>query len=233
MSQIAESCGGGEAGRQLVPGSLRGYRTWRLRRRDVPEGMLPMTSLTRRHVVWTPTLTARCAASDLEMRKVPEFEDHSAPHLGCNCGIYAWYTPDDTARLKGRIFGAVEASGLVLMGDRGFRAERVRVVAVVTRKSKLAVACQQAGITVYAHRRELVGAYPPEDVSALIGGADAPVPRQPMVASTGFHSAALFAVWARTAVMIAAAVALPATAALIAVAAAHLALILLLVCGTR
>ena len=57
MSEIAEACGGGDSGRPLVPGSLRGYRTWwhASRRASVPDGMLPLTSVTRRHIVWATT----------------------------------------------------------------------------------------------------------------------------------------------------------------------------------
>ena len=43
----------------------------------------------------------------------------------------------------------VQASGLILMGDRGFRAERTRIVAIVTGNRRIAAACTQADIAVY------------------------------------------------------------------------------------
>jgi hypothetical protein len=73
MSYVSEVCGGGDAGRDLVPGALRGYRTWRLLRwrTQVPDGTLPLTSVTRRRVVWGPSLTARCKRGDHGTRGGP------------------------------------------------------------------------------------------------------------------------------------------------------------------
>ena len=174
MSEIAGACGGGDACRPLVPGSLRGYRTWQPAHRHerAPDGVLPLTSVTRPNVVWTPTLTARCVPRDTGCPSpgpstLPA--DHGAPQPGCNCGIYGWYGPDDTGMLDARIFGTIQASGLILMGEHGFRAERARITAVVTRNRRVAAACTQAGIAVYRRRRDLLGDYPPEDLSSLLG----------------------------------------------------------------
>ncbi|HEX7096281.1 MAG TPA: hypothetical protein VF183_10390, partial [Acidimicrobiales bacterium] len=107
MNQISNACGGGYSGRALVPGSLRGYRTWRLASRfeRVPDGMLPLTSVTRRDVCWTPTMHATCTPEvGPPSRRRPVSpslrSDHTAPDRGCKCGIYAWYEPDDTAMLR-------------------------------------------------------------------------------------------------------------------------------------
>ena len=66
MSEITRAFGG-DHGRQLVPGSLRGYRSWRRigRRTQVPDGMLPMAAVTRTSVLWAPTLHAECTEPDL------------------------------------------------------------------------------------------------------------------------------------------------------------------------
>jgi hypothetical protein len=174
MSEIAEACGGGDAGRPLVPGSLRGYRTWRHagRRAAVPDGMLPLTSVTRRHVVWTSKLSARCVTRDTVGSGVGSSalpDDHPAPGAGCNCGIYGWYAPDDARILNASVFGTIEASGRVLMGERGFRAERARITAVVTRNRRVTAACTRAGIAVYRRKRDLLRDYPPDDLSSLLG----------------------------------------------------------------
>jgi hypothetical protein len=177
MSEISRACGGGDAGRSLVPGALRGYRTWRPVRRKVElsYGMLPLSSLSRRNVVWRTELTAECTPPDVGGKAfggsvLPG--DHPAPYNGCECGIYAWYDPRDTRILHARVFGVVEASGLVLLGDRGFRAQRARVAAVVTRNRRVAAACSDAGVQVFRSRRQLIRAYPPEDVTTLIGPPD-------------------------------------------------------------
>jgi hypothetical protein len=174
MSDIAEACGGGDAGRPLVPGALRGYRTWRPagRRGQVPAGMLPLTSVSRRHVVWTPMLSARCVPRDAGSPSpgpptLPA--DHPAPRAGCNCGIYGWYAPEDTVMVDASVFGTIQASGLILMGELGFRAETARITAVVTRNRRVAAACTQAGIAVYRRRRDLLRDYPPDDLSSLLG----------------------------------------------------------------
>jgi hypothetical protein len=173
MSEIAKACGGGDAGRPLVPGSLRGYRTWQLAgRSDAPDGMLPLTSVTRPHVVWSPTLRAHCVPPDPGCPgRGPSTPptDHRAPQPGCSCGIYGWYDPDDTGMLDARVFGTFEASGLILMGERGFRAERARITAVATLNRRVTAACIQAGIAVYRRRRHLLRDYPPADPSSLLG----------------------------------------------------------------
>jgi len=174
VSEIAEACGGGDSGRPLVPGSLRGYRTWWRagRRASLPDGMLPLTSVTRRHVIWDTTLSARCVPRDTARSgpgsaEVPN--DHPAPRAGCNCGIYGWYAPGDAGIVSASVFGAIEASGRILMGERGFRAERARITAVVTRNRRVAAACTRAGIAVYRRRRELLRDLPPDDPSSLLG----------------------------------------------------------------
>src|SRR6516164_4793827 len=97
---ISDACGGGDSGRALVPGSLRGYRMWRLLGRHalVPERALPLSSVTRR-VVWPPTLEGRCTPPDMEwQRAAPStvfLASHRSPSRGCDCGIYAWYAPGD------------------------------------------------------------------------------------------------------------------------------------------
>src|SRR5438034_746733 len=168
----SNACGGGDSGRALVPASLRGYRTWRTlsRHAPLPEGALPLASVTR-HVVWPPKLDARCTPWDTEQHApvsaTTSRAAHRSPSRSCDRGIYAWYSPDDTAMLHARVVGAVEASGLVLVGDRGFRAEQARIIAVVTRNRRLAAACAAAGIRVYRRRRDLMRDYPPDDGSGL------------------------------------------------------------------
>jgi hypothetical protein len=182
VTRLSTYCGGGDTGRPLVAGTLLGYRTWRPARRwtRVPEGALPLTAVTRRHIIWTPTLRACCSPPWIAPRHreavVPP--DHHAPFAGCRCGIYAWYQPDDTGILHAGVFGAVEASGIILMGDRGFRSERARIVGVVTRNRRVAAACDEAGIDVYRHRRDLLRDHPPHDIGTLLGE---PVAHEPDV----------------------------------------------------
>src|SRR5262249_19107972 len=137
---------------------------------------------------------------------------HHSPSRGCDCGIYAWYAPDDTAILYARVFGAVEASGLVLMGERGFRAARARIVAVVTRNRRLAAACAAAGVTVYRRRRALLRDHPPEDLSGLLAADSKPEPEvhEPSRQAAGrFGRVVCGVVWGRAVLLALAAALLP------------------------
>jgi hypothetical protein len=93
-------------------------------RAHVPDGTLSLTSVTRCRVVLGPSLTARCKPSDTGTAGpgLPTLDGaHHAPQAGCSCGIYGWYAPADAGKVSARVFGVVEASGLSLIGGRGFR----------------------------------------------------------------------------------------------------------------
>jgi hypothetical protein len=245
MTPISEACGGGDAGRALVPGSLRGYRTWRLighrAGAKLADGALPLTSVSRRNVRWARTLVARCEPADPGVpgpAPAPSSgeADHHAPAAGCVCGIYGWYDPKDTYMTDARVFGVVEASGLVVMGERGFRAEKATITAVATRNRRLAAACERAGVATYRRRRDLVRDHPPEDTSTLLGdppppAAQAADPTRPVLG--GFDVFVLSAIWVRALLIAAAFVALPLAPALAAAAVAHVATMGLLVTRIR
>jgi hypothetical protein len=191
--------------RTLVAGTLRGYRSWRVVPRGVPlePGVLPLASVTRSHVSWPPALSASCtslevAPTDLSPR--PE-STHRAPARDCSCGIYAWYSPQDARMVAAEVFGVVQASGLVLLGTSGFRAEQAQIAAIVTRERRIAAACSDAGIVVYRRRRDLLADHPPDDVASLIGEAPAEDAWHPRA----FGLLIGFSVWMRAAILIAAA----------------------------
>jgi hypothetical protein len=239
MSQISGMCGG-EDGRPLVAGSLRGYRTWRLQRRgsSARGDSLPLTSVTRR-VVWGPSLTASCTPEAMAhpgQGPAILIGDHAAPAAGCRCGIYGWYDPNDTGMLRAGVFGVVEASGLVVMGERGFRAERARIVAVVSRNRRLAAACEQAGIAVYRRRRDLVRDCPPEDLSALLGeprDRQPPAPPAGPPSLSGLDRLVLMAVCGRVALIAAALAVLPTGPAVVTAIVAQVALLSLVAARLR
>ncbi|MBV8951533.1 MAG: hypothetical protein JOZ99_11705 [Actinobacteria bacterium] len=226
------ACGGGDEGRPFVAGTLRGYRTWHplTRWSKVPDGSLPLAAVAQRDVVWPPTLTARCIpprfAGDVGMVQTK----HDAPRSGCTCGIYAWYDPVDAGIFNARVFGAVQASGLILMGDRGFRAERARITAIVTRNRRIAAACSDAGIAVYRHRRDLIREHPPEDLTSLLGHPPVTTEERELgrARQRRANRTLVFALCGRTAVIVAAALALPWPAAVLAAVIAEVVLIMLI-----
>jgi hypothetical protein len=193
-----------------------------------------LTSVTRRRVVWAPSLTARCRPSDTGIPGPwsPMLESaHHAPQAGCGCGIYGWYAPTDTGMVRARVFGVVQASGLILMGERGFRAGTVKIAGVVTRNRRVTTACTRAGIPVYRRRRDLLRDYPPEDLSSLLGDTHGPepapaaAPQVPLL----FDGLACLAVWGRAALVATALFVLPTAPALIVALVAHFAVIGLIV----
>jgi hypothetical protein len=247
MSELSQAFGGGDDGRQLVPGSLRGYRSWRRisRRARVPSGMLPLTAVTRRSVMWAPTIHAECTEADVANQSAARSrlpDAHRSPAPSCECGIYAWYEPDDTMAVEAGLFGAfgvIEASGLVLMGDRGFRAERAQIIAVVTWNRRVAAACAEAGIAVYRRRRHLLRDYPPEYLSALLddrSATDAAELRRGPSLTRSNHAfgLVLFSVlWARAAFVAIVAVALPVAVAVVTAVVTELTLLFVIVARLR
>jgi hypothetical protein len=213
VSDPAEPGTTGGDRQELVAGTLRGYRTWRLVPRSVPlePGVLPLTSVTRPHIAWRPELSAECTSVEFApMNPTPRPPDptHPAPARECHCGIYAWYSPEEARALAAEVFGVVQASGLVMLGTHGFRAEHVEIAAVATRNARVAEACREADIAVYRRRRDLIADYPADDVATLIG--ETPPSRE--WHPRAFALVICFSVWIRIAILSAAAGLLPPAA---------------------
>lgn len=175
----------------VVPAALRGYRSWNLQ--DAR-----LCSTAARHEWASPQVTARCLSGDvvggLDGQDCPcdlcARGRHAAPVRDCTCGIYGWYSPEDTRLVRGHVFGVVEASGRVVLASHGFRAQSARIVALAIEPVRgragsftlsfgpeppstdelhgLARWAKEQGIPVFATRAELLAEYPPEDVSALV-----------------------------------------------------------------
>ena len=159
----------------LIPAGLRGYRTWRINYRG------ELRSTLVRHTWQLSGEQAVCHRTELlDVSRITKGVglafDHggSCPHPPCGCGIYGWYDPDDTRLAQAAVFGAVEASGRILMGTHGFRAERARVLAVSTEglpddvTAQLSERATWQGIAVFGDRAQLVEAFPPDDLTGLV-----------------------------------------------------------------
>lgn len=59
------------------------------------------------------------------------WEDHRIPGLYCSCGIYGWYQhyQKHLNEFRGYFSGVIEVSGRVVLGTKGFRAERAKIIA--------------------------------------------------------------------------------------------------------
>lgn len=132
------------------PGELIGFRYWRMH----SDGS-SIESVTRPNHTWSiegnvadcdtdiSHVLARPADRDAEL--IPHGE---SPAQWCKCGFYAWYKASEAVRNHGRgdfglwnasllsptsvlIFGAIAASGRIIPGTTGFRAEKARLLGLM------------------------------------------------------------------------------------------------------
>lgn len=165
----------------LVPAGLRGYRMWNLFGCD-------LGATNYDHSGWEDGLiTAECHAWGIRLFGVDAAFKHQAPDANCGCGIYGWYRPDEARLHRGQVFGVIEASGRVLLGDFGFRAQQARVVALVASENTPPGFTEHwaaRGVRVFSTREQLVAMFPPEDVTDLLGH---PIPDSPPVDDAGWY----------------------------------------------
>ena len=97
-----------------------------------------------------------------------------APHTmgSCACGFYAYYDGSNDYHAKGRISAVVEGYGETLIGTRGFRASKARIIALRIPKSvpirlQTLVARNYPDVPLFAKFSEMVEAFPPDG-----GGAE-------------------------------------------------------------
>lgn len=85
----------------------------------------------------------------------------------CQCGFYGYYDGSNDYHQKGRISGVVEGYGEVLIGTRGFRAAKARIVALRIPKSvpdRLAALVRRnyAGVPFFSTFSAMVAEFPPD-----------------------------------------------------------------------
>ncbi len=88
-------------------------------------------------LLWADVILEPWPVGEEYRAKCDDNPEHRPPAEGCNCGIYAWYTveslvkewykPEDFRHVS----GIVSARGDVQLHDRGWRAEYVRVEAIL------------------------------------------------------------------------------------------------------
>jgi len=119
---------------QMVPGTLRGFRSWRVD----PMGF--QLQATNWPVVWHPgELVAECQTDRLRLLAMAslisydvQIDPHVAPVKGCTCGIYATHEPG-SRDTTGIILGSIKAYGRIILGTEGFRAEKAQIEALAFR----------------------------------------------------------------------------------------------------
>lgn len=162
----------------VVPGVLRGYRTWRL-------NQIGQLLSTGGEYVWSASNSAVCGVAALAIEGClcgnPRCDvmgtlmegvgsKHQAPGQTCYCGFYGWYRPDDVRIVTAPVIGCIEVQGVVNLGTHGFRAERARILGLVTPKHVPEVwnDLTEAGVKLFPDLSTLVQALPPDDVRELV-----------------------------------------------------------------
>lgn len=93
----------------LALGTVRGIREWTIDRSN--------NLIGRRGHSWRPGVNrARCSSPRADVA------------LNCTCGFYAYWRPPRPRR--GSMIGVVEGWGKVVVGPKGFRCEKARIVAL-------------------------------------------------------------------------------------------------------
>lgn len=167
----------------LVAGAVRAYRSWR-----VDEHGLISAYIAARW--FSPAMAAQCLRTRRLGGVADADTDHAAPDPSCRCGIYAWYQPGDTEAVAGQVFGVVELTGRMLLGARGLRAEKARVLAVSlvpgrgrrdVDRQRLQRWCTANDVELLDDPAAVAERFPPEDVQELIG---MPVVKAPITPET-------------------------------------------------
>ncbi len=164
-------------------GTVRGYRSWSLHTEVVPSTVLPeafsdpyalLPTATRCYLTgayggeWHyRKLEAECCYSSKFLTRWPV---HEVPGPDCSCGIYAYWRcrqGQGDGPAEG-VYGVVECSGRIIMGTKGFRAQRARIIAVVandTILNRVTSNCNPGplnGVELYEDYASLVKDYPPD-----------------------------------------------------------------------
>jgi hypothetical protein len=171
----SEYAGAGDV--PLVPGTLRVFRSWFVN----ADGWLEAMNFP---AVWGPGLNvAHCMGSGGVGRNVTPMS--RVPDPACTCGFYGTYKPPSfiSPLHLNAIHGVVQVSGRVILGTKGVRAQKARIVAVVALESSLFYVDPQRVALTRQHYPdvkwfnsllEIVQAFPPQDVSELIGKPELP-----------------------------------------------------------
>jgi hypothetical protein len=166
---------------QTVPGTLRGYRAWRIERdwRFLGLHNTGLTALSHRGFVWSsgepvqaqcsPFLHCFCGEGE-GCFSCAKTKHHDAPVANCSCGYYATYDPEHYKENTGLghyyIHGCIKAYGRVSLGSRGFRAQYAEVEAVWGRFAR--AAARRYGVPWFRSQERMLEHFPKQDVTELL-----------------------------------------------------------------
>lgn len=174
---------------RLVPGTLRGYRCWRYD--SVNHEFHPLHVQLG---PWRcPGVTvARCSSepefcadefTEEEMEQLLGPQLHSnwqvpPPVPGCMCGIYATYSLDTYRYHLPRpwefydgitnaiVHGTIRASGKIVLGDHGFRAQKAEIEALWGRPARAAARVHE--LPWFWRKKTFLKEFPPQSLRTIL-----------------------------------------------------------------
>lgn len=147
------------------PGTLRGYRDFLDLKDSLNSGQGTYTYLPIAKDQWWK---AECNKK--------EAHDDEAPKKECTCGFYVNYYTTETfyPSYPNRPRGVVEASGRIVLARKGFRAEKLRLVALCTPYAqmwKYIEGCMPH-VDLFFDKEDMYDKYPQDDLTSLIGSEE-------------------------------------------------------------
>lgn len=91
---------------------------------------------------------------------------HVVAGLGCSCGFYAYFDGRNDYKDPQRISAIIEGYGVCTVGDRGFRAEKARLLGLIVPGKRFSpqllarVAHNYSDVPFYGSKREALDAHP-------------------------------------------------------------------------
>lgn len=166
----------GDERSSLYPGTLRGYRVWELSKGPIMRRPI-LKPIVIRGRAWRPQLNrAKCKIGWTDKLSRYGMGLHSFDPK-CTCGLYAVHDPLDAPYVSGLklgIFGSIKASGVVVIGGRGFRAEKAQIEALCClsflgeHNEQAERVARRYAVPLYSNPRELIDNFPPNEFHSSI-----------------------------------------------------------------
>lgn len=159
----------GATERELVPGALRGYRSWR----NGHDGNLLAVNFKNYWVrgvnVATCLAGGGACPGPLSCNMCAGGSGHVSPMADCTCGFYAAHQIGGVDH-RGSVVGSIKAYGKVLVGPKGFKAQKAEIEALVFGGTVFTrtVMSEMWGVPIFSSTSELLEAFPPIPVDHLI-----------------------------------------------------------------
>lgn len=174
---------------QVYPGTLRGYREFRFSNEglqptgyysgtyDEPDkdGWLTSTCTLKTVILddFYPASEFGTATHVPDSKRIPVHED-PAPNRTCKCGFYVNYIPGQSFHhcrsRRTYAHAVVDTSGHIVLGSKGYRAAKMRIVALWFPEEY--ISCEQRSAPkaqIFTDLEEMYEAFPQEDLTSLIG----------------------------------------------------------------